>query len=186
MKKKAILAEGIIISHGAQAAIPHHAGSGVLRAHESIVCDIFPRGKENFYFADMTRTFCKGTHSEELQLIYDKVKEAQEKAISMIKPGASGKTIHEECYRIFTERGFVTTREEGFTHSTGHGVGLEIHESPPRISFAECIFLPGDVVTVEPGLYYPAFGGVRIEDMVLVTEDGHRNLTQFEKILFIP
>jgi Xaa-Pro aminopeptidase len=181
--------EGTIAAGGAQAADPHERGSGPLRAGEAIILDIFPRNGESRYYADMTRTFVKGEPNEGLQEMYDAVLEAQETALSMIRAGVNGRDVHEKVSDILHERGYKTGKHdqrpgepltEGFFHGTGHGVGLEVHEAP-RVSTADEELKVGDVVTVEPGLYEPGVGGVRIEDLVVVTKDGCRNLTRFPK-----
>lgn len=184
---------GTIVSGGAQAADPHERGRGPLRAGESIILDIFPRSKTSRYYADMTRTVVKGEPEGELRRMYEAVLEAQEAALGAIRAGVNGQDIHGEVSDILHERGYKTTKHdqeegkpltEGFMHGTGHGVGLELHE-PPRVSVADEELRAGDVVTVEPGLYEPGVGGVRIEDMVLVTEEGCRNLTDLQKELVI-
>lgn len=181
--------EGTIVAGGAQAADPHERGSGPLRAGEAIILDIFPRNGESRYYADMTRTFVKGEPDEKLQKMYDAVLEAQETALSMVKAGVNGRDVHGKVSDVLHERGYKTGKHdqkpgepltEGFFHGTGHGVGLEVHEAP-RVSTADEELKSGDVVTVEPGLYEPGMGGVRIEDLVVVTEDGCRNLTNFPK-----
>jgi Xaa-Pro aminopeptidase len=181
--------EGTITAGGSQAADPHERGSGPLKAGETIILDIFPRNQKSRYYADMTRTFVKGEPGAELQNMYDAVLEAQETALSMIKAGVNGRDVHDKVSDILHERGYKTGKHdqkpgepltEGFFHGTGHGVGLEVHEAP-RLSTVDEELRAGDVVTVEPGLYEPGLGGVRIEDLVVVTEDGNRNLTDFPK-----
>jgi Xaa-Pro aminopeptidase len=183
--------EGTITAGGAHAADPHDPGSGALRAGEAIIIDIYPRSQESRYYSDMTRTFVKGEPSEELQKMYDAVLEAQETALSMIRAGVNGSDVHEKVSDILHEKGYKTGKHdqkpgepltEGFFHGTGHGVGLEVHEAP-RVSTADEELRPGDVISVEPGLYEPGVGGVRIEDLVVVTEDGCHNLTNFPKEL---
>lgn len=183
------LGDGTIASGGSQAADPHERGSGPLKAGEAIILDIFPRDLSSRYFADMTRTFVKGEPNEDLQRMYDAVLESQEAALAMIGPGVNGRDVHRKVADILHDAGYKTNvhdqepgkpLREGFFHGTGHGVGLEIHEAP-RIAPVDEDLIPGDIVSVEPGLYYPAVGGVRIEDLVLVTEDGSRNLTRFPK-----
>ena len=138
--------------------------------------------------ADMTRTVVKGRASDALKKLYDTVKTAQEEAVGKVKDGASGQDIHQGILDRFEKAGYQTGmkdgRMQGFFHGTGHGLGLDIHE-PPRISRGPWTLKTGQVVTVEPGLYYPDIGAVRIEDMVVVTETGCRNLTQFPKFLEI-
>ncbi len=183
------LGDGTIAAGGSQAADPHERGSGPLKAGEAIILDIFPMDLSSRYYADMTRTFIKGEPNGELRKMYDAVLESQEAALAMIGPGVNGKDVHEKVSEILHNAGYKTQlhdREEGkpltegFFHGTGHGVGLEIHEAP-RLGLTDQDLVPGDIVSVEPGLYYPQTGGVRIEDLVLVTEDGSRNLTRFPK-----
>jgi Xaa-Pro aminopeptidase len=185
--------EGTIAAGGPQAADPHDRGSGPLRAGEPIIIDIFPRDQKSRYYADMTRTFVKGEPDAELERMYDAVLEAQETALSMIRAGVNGHDVHDKVSDILHEKGYKTGKHDqkpgepltqGFFHGTGHGVGLEVHEAP-RISTVDEELKSGDVVTVEPGLYEPGLGGVRIEDLVVVTEDGCRNLTSFPKELVL-
>ncbi len=187
--RRGYAADGTITAGGVQAADPHERGHGPLKAGESIILDIFPVDKASRYYADMTRTFVKGEPSPELQNMYDAVLESQEAALSMIRAGANGRDVHKKVSDVLHQAGYKTLQHdqkpgepltEGFIHGTGHGVGLEIHEAP-RVSTADEELIPGDVVTVEPGLYDPKVGGVRIEDLVVVTEDGCRNLTNFPK-----
>lgn len=179
------VAQHTIVAGGEQACDPHHEGSGPLPAHRSIIFDVFPRSADSRYFADMSRTVIRGTASPELKRLYQTVKDAQEEAITKIKDGADGMKIHQGICDRFEKAGYKTGlvegRMQGYFHGTGHGVGLDIHEAP-RISRTGSLLQEGHVVTVEPGLYYPGLGAVRIEDMVLVTKDGCRNLTNFPKI----
>jgi Xaa-Pro aminopeptidase len=182
-------ADGTIVAGGPQGADPHERGHGPLKAGESIIVDIFPVDLATRYYSDMTRTFVKGEPNDGLQGMYDAVLESQEAALSMVKAGVSGKDIHNKVAEVLHEAGYKTNVHdqeegkpltEGFFHGTGHGVGLEIHEAP-RVSLADDELIPGDVISVEPGVYDPEVGGVRIEDLVVVTEDGYRNLTSFPK-----
>lgn len=177
-----------IIAGGVQACDPHNEGTGPLRAGEPIVMDVFPRNTNTRYFADMSRTVLKGRASPGMKRLYDTVLAAQEEAIASVRDGADGQKIHGQVVRRFEEAGYKTGliqgRMQGFFHGTGHGVGIDIHEAP-RISKSGSPLEVGHVVTVEPGLYYPEIGAVRIEDMVLVTKDGCRNLTRFPKVLEI-
>jgi Xaa-Pro aminopeptidase len=177
-----------IVAGGLQACDPHNEGSGPLRAGEPIVMDIFPRHAATRYFADMSRTILKGKASPEKKRLYDTVLAAQEEAIGSVRDGADGQKIHARVLERFEQAGYKTGlingRMQGFFHGTGHGVGIDIHEAP-RIGKTGSPLKTGHVVTVEPGLYYPDIGAVRIEDMVLVEPDGCRNLTNFPKVLEI-
>ena len=177
-----------IVASGIQGCDPHNEGSGPLQANTSIIMDIFPRSSETRYFADQTRTVVKGKATDALRRLYDTVKEAQQAAVDEVRDGVNGNDIHQRICDRFEAAGYTTGprdgRMQGFFHGTGHGVGLDIHE-PPRVGKAQAILRAGQVVTIEPGLYYPDIGAVRIEDMVLVTETGCRNLTKFPKFLEI-
>lgn len=179
------IAQHTIVAGGEQACDPHNEGSGPLPAHRSIIFDVFPRSATSRYFADMSRTVIRGKVSQELKRLFGAVKDAQEDAIDKIKDGVDGMKIHQGICARFEKAGYktglVNGRMQGYFHGTGHGVGLDIHEAP-RISRTGSLLQEGHVVTVEPGLYYPGLGAVRIEDMVLVTKDGCRNLTNFPKI----
>jgi Xaa-Pro aminopeptidase len=176
-----------IVSHGAQSAVGHHGGSGAIKPGEAIVIDIWPRDNESGCFADMTRTFVVGEPPPELVEWHRLVLEALERGVADSRPGASGRAVYDSTCEIFESAGFPTQRtkeagkplEEGFFHGLGHGVGLEVHEAPSLGLYGVDTLVPGDVVTVEPGLYRPGFGGVRLEDLVLVTERGPENLTSF-------
>lgn len=183
--------EGLIVAGGKASAEPHESGSGVLEVGVPIVIDIFPRSKDTGYFADMTRTICLGAPTKELQKMYDTVREAQELAFGMVAPGVKGATIHQFVWDFFEQAGYKTsgkgtlfTYAEGFVHSLGHGVGLVVHDLPRLSANSEDVLQVGDVITIEPGLYYHHIGGVRLEDMLLVTEDGYRNLTHYKKNLW--
>ena len=180
------IAQHTIIAGGVQGCDPHNGGSGPLRAGEPIIFDLFPKSTTTGYFADITRTVAKGPVSDTFRRLYDTVLEGQEAALSRVRAGVDGREIHGEVERLFESRGYETGtkngRMQGFFHGTGHGFGLEIHE-PPRISKVSQVLVAGHVVTVEPGLYYPDLGGgVRIEDNVVVTENGCENLTRLEKV----
>jgi len=178
-----------IVACGSDAADPHNRGSGPLRADESIIVDIFPRGKDSKYHADMTRTFCVGEPSPEISRRYDVTEAALQAGLDAISPTATGEAVHDAVCDVYEEAGYATLRsdertETGFIHSTGHGVGLDVHELP-RLSSGGGDLEVGNVVTVEPGLYDPAVGGVRIEDIVVVTAEGYENLTDYPKHLVV-
>lgn len=185
LMEQACIAQHTIVAGGDQACDPHNEGTGPLPADRSIIFDVFPRSAETRYFADMSRTVVRGRPSPELKRLYQTVRDAQEEAITTVRDGADGAKIHQGICDRFEAAGYktglVNGRMQGYFHGTGHGVGLDIHESP-RISRTGSLLQEGHIVTVEPGLYYPGLGAVRIEDMVLVTREGCRNLTNFPKI----
>jgi Xaa-Pro aminopeptidase len=177
-----------IISSGNQCVDPHHEGSGPVKAHTSVIFDIFPRSQKNGYFGDLSRTVVRGRASERLKTMYATVQEGQQIGFDLIRDGVNGKEIHDKILALFAARGFPTGkiggRMQGFFHGTGHGLGLDIHE-PPRIAPVEATLKSGHVVTVEPGLYYLGVGGVRLEDVVVVKPKGNRNLTDCPQFLEI-
>jgi Xaa-Pro aminopeptidase len=188
-----IMGMGYVPSHticapGDQAVDPHEAGHGPIRAHAPIVMDIFPRSERTGYFGDLTRTVVRGRASETLREVYALVNEGVRIGHRGVTPGADGKKIHADIQDLFDRHGYTTGmkggRMQGFFHGTGHGLGLQIHEAP-SISRRGTRLRAGHVVTVEPGLYYLGLGGVRIEDVALVTRNGSRNLTRVPKVLEI-
>jgi Xaa-Pro aminopeptidase len=172
-----------IVACGADGADPHDRGSGPIAADEPVVIDIFPRSKATKYHADMTRTFVRGEASEEVRRRHEITHEAMEAAFDAIEPGVTGEAVHDAVCDVYEDAGYDTLRsdpgaETGFIHSTGHGVGLDVHEKPSVSPEGEELE-PGHVITVEPGLYDPAVGGMRIEDLVVVTDEGYENLTDY-------
>ncbi|MBN1316937.1 MAG: aminopeptidase P family protein [Anaerolineales bacterium] len=190
-------AEGMIFAIGRDAGVPHSKGNDFdpLKLGESIVFDLFPREVGGGYFHDMTRTFAIGHASPELRHVYDQVKLCYDKVVSELKVNELGKTYQELACTIFEEMGHPTIRtdpqsEDGYVHSLGHGVGLEIH-SRPRLTIGdihEDRLVPGSVFSIEPGLYYPDKGyGVRLEDLWTVDEQGNFScLTVMDQELVIP
>lgn len=178
------LARDTIVAGGAQAADPHERGSGPLKAGTSIVIDIFPQHKRSGYWGDITRTFCCGSPSPALARMYATVLKAQKLALSLIRPGVCGSVVHQRISDYFVAEGYPTTVKDGvvrgFFHGTGHGVGLDIHEGP-WLNRLENKLAVGQVVTVEPGLYDPDIGGVRIEDTVVIEAGGPRLLATYPK-----
>lgn len=179
---------GYVVAGGKQSAEPHEKGQGHIKKGVPIVIDIFPQSKKSGYFADMSRTVCIGKPPSELQKMYDAVLAAQELAISMVKPGVSTKEMQYIVEEFFDTQGYITSGvgkefefAEGFVHGLGHGVGLQVHEEPHLSRRGSGLLQEGDVITIEPGLYYKNIGGIRIEDMLLVTANGSRNLTNFSK-----
>jgi len=188
-----LIAQGAMPAHtivacGQQGCDPHNIGSGFIYAHEPIIIDIFPRLLDCGYWGDMTRTYVKGKASPDIKKMYRTVLEGQDIGLQEVCAGAETRSIHQAILHHFEQQGFHTGmhegQQQGFFHGTGHGVGLDIHESP-RVSLSDDILCCNQVVTVEPGLYYPKLGGIRLEDMVVVRNNGCDNLTQHERILEI-
>jgi Xaa-Pro aminopeptidase len=181
------LASHTIVAGGKQGCDPHEPGHGPLRANEPIILDIFPRSQRTGYFGDITRTVVRGRASEPIRKLYDTVRRGQKLAFHLMRPGMPTTQVHQAVQTFFEQEGYRTGRRnrrmEGFFHGTGHGLGLEIHEAPRVGPNSAGLLQPGQVVTVEPGLYYPDIGGVRLEDVALITKSAPRNLTQFEKVL---
>jgi Xaa-Pro aminopeptidase len=177
------IARDTIVSCGPDTALPHLTGTGPLHPHEPIIIDIFPQHEESGYFADMTRTVVKGEPSAEITDMYRAVLEAQTRAASLIRPGITGSDLQQDVVDLFKEKGYESD-SQGFMHNLGHGVGLEVHESPILGSGGGPLS-EGNVVTVEPGLYYRKYGGVRLEDMGAVTSTGFDRFTRYEEILIL-
>ena len=178
-----------IVACGLQGADPHERGTGPLAAHQPIVIDIFPRHQAHGYCGDITRTVIKGKASNKLKHMYLTVKGAHAAALRHVQAGVATRDVHLAASAWIANRGYPTGRDEqgfyGFMHSTGHGVGLAVHEAP-SIGSSRTRLRVGDVITIEPGLYYPDIGGIRIEDTVTVTANGWRYLVPCEKIFEIP
>ena len=183
------LAANTIVAGGRQACDPHERGHGQLRANEPIIIDIFPRSQKTGYFGDITRTVVRGRANEAVKKLYDTVLRGQKIGFEKIRANVPTADVHKAVQNFFVQQGYKTGRRdgrmEGFFHGTGHGLGLEIHEAPRLGATSTGKLRPGHVVTVEPGLYYPEIGGVRLEDVALVKGNGAKNLTRFEKVLEI-
>ena len=181
-----LVSDAMIVAHGAQGAVGHDMGSGPIAPGESVVIDLFPRDLESGCYADMTRTYVVGEISDELSEYHRLVHEALLTSLEAVRAGAEGQELYRLVCDIFHEAGYPTqlSKQEGevlssgFFHGLGHGVGLAVHEQP-WLSRDPSRLVAGDVITLEPGLYRQGYGGVRLEDLVLVTQDGGENLTSF-------
>src|SRR5437588_8942315 len=173
-----------IVAGGDQACDPHERGFGPLSANSLIILDIFPRDAKTGYWGDMTRTVVRGRANDAQRKLWETVKEGQELALREIRAGIDGMKIHKAIQALFKKRGYPTEvrkgKNVGFFHGTGHGLGLEIHEYP---RLQKVTLKDRQVLTVEPGLYYPGLGGVRHEDVVVVTNTGCKILSRFPKPL---
>ncbi|MGB7788800.1 M24 family metallopeptidase [Methanoregula sp.] len=172
-----------IVSCGKETAIPHMTGTGPLKADEPIVIDLFPVDEKSGYYADMTRTVVKGEPSREISEMYGALREAKRIGISKVKSGVPATDVHQAVVDFFAERGYESNTR-GFIHNLGHGVGLQVHELP-TVGPAGKKLVSGNVITIEPGLYYPGTGGVRLEDIGAVTAKGFDNFTQFPEELVL-
>jgi Xaa-Pro aminopeptidase len=181
-----LASDDFIVSHGPQSAVGHDLGSGPISAGESIVIDLWPRDRESACYADMTRTFVVGEVSDELREYHRLVYDALQRSLEDVRAGVEGRSVFERVCELFHEAGQPTqlskkpgeVLDSGFYHGLGHGVGLEVHEQP-WLGRAPGKLVAGDVVTLEPGLYRHGYGGVRLEDLAVVTDDGCEDLTHF-------
>ncbi len=177
--KEGYIAEETIVSSGLLSADPHEIGRGEIEDH--VIIDIFPKSKGSGYYSDFTRTVLLEKNPE-IEEMLEAVIEAKNAAISKIRDGIVAKEIHQIVCDVLEERGFKTIKgksSEGFIHSTGHGIGLEVHEEP-RIFENEDVIKKGMVFTIEPGLYYHRIGGVRVEDTIVVRAKGCEVLTKYD------
>jgi Xaa-Pro aminopeptidase len=182
----ATLPADVIVASGAAGAVGHDPGSGPLRPGEPIIIDIWPMDDESACYADMTRTFVIGEISDELAEWHRLTREALELTRAAVRPGAHGREIYDIACDVYENAGIPTQRtkaegevlRDGFFHGLGHGVGLDVHEEP-GLGRSGDELVAGDVITLEPGTYRQGYGGVRLEDLVLVTEDGGETLTNF-------
>jgi Xaa-Pro aminopeptidase len=179
-------ADALIVAHGAQSASGHDMGSGPIGPNEPVIIDLWPLDLESACFADMTRTFVIGEAPDELRRYYELTRESLARSLAAVRPGVAGKELFRLSSEPYERAGLPTqltkapgqVLEEGYFHSLGHGVGLDVHEAP-LLGRAPDVLLAGDVITLEPGCYRPGFGGCRLEDLVLVTDDGAELLTDF-------
>jgi Xaa-Pro aminopeptidase len=180
-------AEEFIVAPGPQGAAGHEMGHGPIRHGDPVVFDLWPRDDASSCFADMTRTIVAGPVAEEVAEWQRLTKDALDAATALIRAGVACRSVFDAACDVYEAAGYRTQRTKedgevlrhGFFHGLGHGVGLEVHEGPYMGIVPGGELMAGDVVTVEPGLYDPAIGGVRLEDLVLVTEDGCEVLTRY-------
>jgi len=184
--------EDIIVACGTKSSDPHYVGEpeDKLKADQPIILDIYPRSIQKRYWTDMTRTVVKGRASDKLKKMFDAVSEAKNASFDAIQAGALGSQVYDVCCDVLEKAGYETTRggkkiTKGMPHSLGHGVGLQIHESPRMSELYTSPLKAHSIVTVEPGLYDPQIGGVRLEDIIEVTKSGYNNLTKMETQLEI-
>jgi Xaa-Pro aminopeptidase len=178
--------DDLIVAHGPQAAEGHSTGSGRVGNDDHLVCDLFPSDIESTCHSDMTRTFAVGMPDPQIVTWHEHTREALELGRGLVRPGADGAEIFRSVCRCYEELGYPTSLSkpegtvlrEGFNHGLGHGVGLDVHEAPTLGKLGHELVV-GDVITLEPGLYRHGFGGVRLEDLVVVTEDGCETLTDY-------
>ena len=179
-------ADEFIVAHGYQTCVGHHMGSGPIGLGEPITVDIWPRDEETGCFADMTRTYVVGPVDDELATYHRLAYEALEHSIEAMRPGVPVADVYGIACEVFEAAGFATQRTkrsgevllDGFFHSLGHGVGLEVHEAP-QLAQSDEVLAEGEVLAVEPGCYRQGFGGVRLEDLVLITSSGADRLTNY-------
>jgi Xaa-Pro aminopeptidase len=184
--ERGAIADEFIVAHGAQGAVGHDMGSGPISRGEAIVFDIWPRDTETAIYTDMTRTYVVGDVPDEIREYHRLCKEALDRTTEAAKPGVNGRDLMQIACDIFAAAGYPTqltkkpgeVLDRGFFHGLGHGVGLEVHERP-RLSVVGDDLVPGDVITLEPGLYRPGYGGVRLENILLVTDDGAETVTNY-------
>jgi Xaa-Pro aminopeptidase len=185
------VAEGeTIVACGPKSADPHYSGdaSDLLKANQPIVLDVFPRSVKKRYVSDMTRTVVKGKASKAVKKMFETVRQTKDAAIDAIKAGVLGSDMQNLCYNMLEKAGYQTMRggkqiSKGYFHGLGHGIGLDVHEGPSMGEFYKYPLEEHNVITVEPGLYDPKIGGVRIEDSVEVTKKGCINLTKMDVLL---
>jgi len=189
--EKGFTCPDMIIAGSPECAMPHFRGEGPIRAGAPVIIDIFPSSRKTHYYGDLTRTVVVGDIPDEVRRMHAAALQALDAGIESIRAGASGREVHQNVCQVLVDRGYGTTTKgfegpEGvakMNHSTGHGVGLEVHEEPSLRGPDENLLLEGDVVTVEPGLYLLGFGGVRVEDTGMVTKDGFKNFTTLTRSL---
>jgi Xaa-Pro aminopeptidase len=189
--QKGFACPDMIIAGSPECAMPHFRGEGAIRAGAPVIIDIFPSSRTSHYHGDLTRTVVVGEIPDEIRRMQAAVLQALDGGIESIKAGASGREVHHGVCKVLVDRGYGTSTDgfegpEGvarMNHSTGHGVGLDVHEDPSLRGPDENMLLEGDVVTIEPGLYMLGLGGVRIEDTGMVRKDGFENFTTITRSL---
>jgi len=173
--------EGMIVASGRHSAEPHHEGKGVIKPNSLIVVDLFPKSKKNGLWADVSRTYIKGKPTATQKNMYEAVAAAGRASLAQLRPGITASALYRVSASVLKEHGFPvaswTKGAFGYLHALGHGLGKHIHEAPVLKQTDKTIIKPGMVLTIEPGVYDPKLGGVRLEDTVVVTKSGYKNLT---------
>jgi Xaa-Pro aminopeptidase len=187
-----LIEQDIIVACGPKSSDPHYVGKSEdeLKADQPIILDIYPRSLQKRLWTDMTRTVVKGKASKKIIHMFDTISEAKNASFDSIQTGELGSQVYNICCKILEKRGYETSRKgkkvtRGMPHSLGHGVGLQIHEKPRIGEFSNFSLKEHAIVTIEPGLYDPIIGGVRLEDIIEITKNGYRNLTEMETLLEI-
>jgi len=181
---------GSIVAGGPEGADCHNRGHEALRTGQPVIIDIFPQNRQTLYNGDCTRTAVHGEISDELRRMHETVVNAKAAGCAAVRTGVTGESVHQATIDVILAAGYNVglpkpTDPDTYTamvHGTGHGIGLEVHE-PPLLDFGGPELVAGDALTVEPGLYSKAIGGIRVEDMVVTTDSGHENLNQMSEDL---
>jgi Xaa-Pro aminopeptidase len=189
--EKGFTCPDMIIAGSPENAMPHFRGAGPIKADAPVIIDIFPSSRSTHYNGDITRTVVIGEISDEVKRMHAAVLQALDAGIESVAPGVPARDVHHGVCQVLVDRGYGTTTPgyEGngdgpkMNHSTGHGIGLDVHEEPKVRASEKAPLQEGDVITVEPGLYQMGLGGVRVEDLGIVTEDGFKNFTTLTRSL---
>lgn len=189
--EKGFTCPDMIIAGSPECAMPHYRGEGPIKANAPVIIDIFPSSRTTHYRGDLTRTVVVGEIPDDIKRMHAAVLQALDAGVESIRDGVPGRDVHHTVCQVLVDRGYGTTTKgfEGangrpqMNHSTGHGVGLDVHERPAIRSTEAEPLRDGDVVTVEPGLYLMGLGGVRIEDTGMVTKSGFKNFTTLTRSL---
>ena len=189
--EKGFTCPDMIIAGSPENAMPHYRGEGPIKANAPVIIDIFPSSRSTHYNGDITRTVVIGEISDEVKQMHAAVLQALDAGIESVAPGVPCRDVHHGVCQVLVDRGYGTTtpgyegNQDGpkLNHSTGHGIGLDVHEEPKVRTSEKGPLQEGDVITVEPALYQLGLGGMRIEDLGMVTKDGFKNFTSLTRSL---